>query len=221
MKRTLLALVLCLTILSLCSVVFAAGPSVAKTQASQSKHVSNDAATGLKKIFSNFGPAGDLYDATTGYFVSGTDNGFNSQEQRIAIPFTPAKNATITKVQLALQYYGFGVNGAVAAIYKDSAGLPGKTLASKLLKGFDDFGTGCCDVANWKLATPLVVKKGVQYWVVANTNAKTHDSINTFDFVFDDAPGTFAFEQEGSGWILLNASLGYAPSAARVLGTIP
>jgi hypothetical protein len=215
--------VLCLTVLSLCSLSFAAGPAAAKTNAATKHTVNHDSDTALKKIYTNYGP-GNSYDANNGYFVSGINNGFNAQKQDIAIPFTPKKASHATKVTAALQYYNFGggqTNAAVLAIYKDASGLPGKNLASKLVKNFDDFGTGCCNVATWKLATPLALKKGVQYWVVGTTNKKSADAISTWDFLFDDHPITFAFQQNDGGWILLNASFGYTGSSTAVLGTIP
>jgi hypothetical protein len=221
---------MCLTVVSLCSLTVLAADSGARvplgdvTQASQIRHAVNpDAEAAAKKIFSNLGPTGSSYDATGGYYVAGPDSALDILED-IAVPFTPKKNSTITKVKAALQYYNFGAgqtNAAVLGIYKDAAGLPGKKLSSKLLKNFEDFGVGCCDLALWKLATPLPVRAGKQYWVVATTNAKSADALNIWDFVFDDAPGTFAFQQTGTGWILVDASLGYPQAACAVYGTIP
>lgn len=223
MKKTLLAVLLCVTVLSLCSLGVAADrhPAGASTVVRNAHPVNPNADTGLKKIFTNLGPSGDLYDATVGYFVSGINNGFNGQKQDIAIPFTPKKASTVTKVEAALQYYNLGTNAAVVGIYKDASGLPGKVLASKLLKNFSDFGTGCCALANWKLATPLAVKKGTQYWIVGTTNKKSADAINTFDWVYNDAAGNFAFQQDDGGWIYLSAAYGYPPSACAALGTQP
>jgi hypothetical protein len=47
------------------------------------------------------------------------------------------------------------------------------------------------------------------------------DSVNTWDFVWNDQPGKFAFQQDNGGWILLTAADGYAPSAVAVYGTQP
>jgi hypothetical protein len=210
-------------LLTLCSVaVFAAdsraqSPQVAVTKASPVIHPMSSPPAGLKKIYSNLGSKTDAYDASNGYFVSGPDNAFNGQMQDIAIPFTPKKNSTVTQVKLPLQYYGSGFNGALVAVYNDAAGVPGKLLAKKELKNFGNFGDGCCKLAIWKLTKGVKVKKGKQYWVVGTTDKKSHDSINTWDFVFDDAAGDFAFQQDGGGWIMYNGSL----PAGAVYGTIP
>src|SRR5262249_2368922 len=138
-------------------------------------------------------------------------------KQDIALAFTPKKNATVTQVKMALQYYGSGVNGARAAIYNDKAGVPGKALAHKDLKNFGDFGSGCCKLATWKLAKPLKVKKGKQYWVVGTTDKTNSDTINTWDWVWDDHADNFAFQQDDGGWIIYNGTL----PAGSVYGTIP
>ena len=223
MKKILLVTLL-LTLWSVA--VFAAdsrarGPQQAVTNVPGVVHPMVKPWHGLKKIFSNLGSNTDLFDASNGYFVSGPDNSFNGQMQDIAIPFTPKKDSTIMEVGMALQYYGFGFNGASAAIYDDASGLPGKALAKKDLKNFHNFGDGCCKLAMWNLTKGLKVKKGKQYWVVGTTDKKSIDSINTWDFVWNDAPGSFAFQQDGGGWILLQQSDGFPPSATGVYGTIP
>jgi hypothetical protein len=172
---------------------------------------------GLKKIYSNLGSSTDAYDSANGWFVSGIDNIVNAQKQDIALPFTPKRNATIMEVGMALQYYGSGFNGAVAAIYDDASGLPGKALAKKDLKNFRNFGDGCCKLALWNLTKGVKVQKGKQYWVVGTTDKKSMDSINTWDWVFDDHPDNFAFQQDDGGWILYNGTL----PAGAVYGTIP
>lgn len=219
MKKVLLAAL----VLMLCSVsVLAAdsrahSPQAAVTTRSSVIHPMASTPAGLKKIYTNLGSSTDAYDSANGWFVSGINNTFNAQKQDIALPFTPKKNSTVTQVKMALQYYGSGVNGALAAIYSDASGLPGKILAKKDLKNFSNFGTGCCKLANWKLSKGLKVKKGKQYWVVGTTDTKNSDTINTWDWVWNDAAGNFAFQQDDGGWILYNGQL----PAGAVYGTIP
>lgn len=230
-KRTFVLLILCLLLTSLCSAApageFAVGPPQgATTQASGVKHRQPNDETRVApvKIFSNLGPLDDFYDATHGWFVSGINNLGNDIKQDIAMPFTPTRDATVTRVKAALQYYNFGggqPNGALLAIYDDAAGLPGKALAHRLRGNFDDFGSGCCNLALWTLTTPLPVKAGTQYWVVGTTNSKSMDNISMWDWVFDDAPATIAFQQNDGGWILLDQSYGYSASAVAVRGTVP
>ena len=223
MKKTLLALLLCLTLVSLCTVGFAADKSARPATASAARqqghpYVDPDAGQALKVLFSNFGPdPADLYDATNGYFVSGINNAFNAQMQDIAIPFKARANATVIGVKFALQeYLELGTAGALVGIYSDASGLPGTALASADVKITVAFGDPCCALVPWKLKTPLAVTKGTTYWVVGTTDTKTKTAINTWSFTYNDAPGTFAFQQNGGGWILLTTANGYPPSAVAV-----
>jgi len=201
-------------------------PTMATSRQNASRVVHNPSEkipANCKKIYSNFGPSGDLYDSSNGYFVSGMDNTLNGQKQDIAIPFTPAANSTIVTVKLPLQYYGYGYNGATVAIYSDASGLPGTALsgATRNPKNFQDFGNGCCDLAVVWFESGVKVTGGTQYWVVGTTNTKSMDSVNTWDFVYNDAAGEFAFQQDDGGWILLTQGDGYAPPAGAVYGTTP
>lgn len=220
MKKTLLGSLLCLTLLTLCTLGFAADkatrPAVAATAVPHSSrpYVDPDA---LKVLYSNLGtdPA-DLYDATNGYFVSGIANTLNAQMQDIAIPFKAKANATVIGMKLALQYYGYGANGARVGLYSDAAGLPGSALSAQDVRVTSNFGDGCCALTAVKLKVPVPVTQGTTYWVVGTTDTKTKDAVNTWDFVYNDAAGTFAFQQDGGGWILLTAANGYPPSAVAV-----
>ncbi len=190
---------------------------------SQVRHQELKPPVNCKKIAGNFGASGDLYDATNGYFVSGINNGFNAQKQDIAVPFTPKANSTIIQAKLPLQYYGFGFNGAVVAIYSDASGLPGSALtgATRVPQNFQNFGNGCCDLAVAWFKNGVQLTGGTQYWLVGTTNTKTMDSINTWDFSWNDAPANFAFQQDDGGWILITQSEGVAGPAYGVYGTTP
>jgi len=201
-------------------------PVSASAKASGVKHPqpNNDAIVAPMKIFSNLGQGSDLYDASNGYFVMGRDNGNFSYSQDIAIPFVPATNATVTRVKAALQYYDFGggqPNSAVLAIYTDRNGLPGKRLAKKLIGKFDDFGSGCCELALWTLSTPLPLTAGTQYWVVGTTGSQFTDTVSVWNWTFEDQPANFAFQQDDGGWLYLSERYGYAASAVAVRGTVP
>jgi hypothetical protein len=220
-RRTLLSFMLCLLVCSIAALAADRGPRGATTQASSVIHrqADNDDVVAPVKIYSNLGPADDLYDGLDGYFVG--NNPGEGVKQDIAIPFIPAQDSTVTRVKLALQYYGIGTNGALVAIYDDDDGLPGRILAKKQRGNFEDFGDGCCDLVLWTLGTPLPVKAGTQYWIVGTSNKKSKDSVNTWDWTFDEAPARLAYQWDDAGWILLNASFGYTGSAVAVRGTIP
>jgi len=224
LKRTLLGLFLCMTLVALCTVGFAADkgrPGYAATVVDKAKAhppVDQDGLTAFRLLFSNFGPdPTDLYDASNGYFVSGPNNAFNGQMQDIAIPFKARANANVVGIKYAVQeYLELGAAGFKASLNADAGGLPGASLASADVKIKISFGDPCCALTQWKLTTPVAVTKGTQYWVVGTTDQKTNTAINTWSFVYNDAPGTFAFQQDNGGWILLTAGYGYPPSAVAV-----
>jgi len=223
-NKKLLGILLCLTLLAVCSapaLAQARHPQAAATAVAPNAVPMAPLDPAFVKIFSNLGPPTNAYDATNGYFVSGHTNQFNGQKQDIAIPFTPTVDSTVMGVRFALQYYGYGFNGAAVAIFSDAAGLPGTPLAKAQLKDFLPFGSGCCQLASWRLRTGLAIKAGTQYWVVGTTNQTSMDSVNTWDFVWNDQPGTFAFQQDNTGWLLLTPADGYPPSAVAVVGTQP
>jgi hypothetical protein len=207
--KTLTRRLLSLTVLTLaCGTPFAASqrlPDREVNLASGDIHpnVSNNA--GLKTIYSNLGSKTDAYDDTNGYIVSGP-NSLNGQ-QWIAMRFTPKANATVTQIQIAVQHSpargnAEGFNLVLAA---DSAGLPGKSLHSwdrkNVPKGFT-----CCQLDTEKYAKGIKVKKGTQYWVVAQTDSKSTDTWDAWLCTWNDSTGNFAYNI-GSGWTAENSIL--------------
>jgi hypothetical protein len=121
-------------------------------------------------------------------------------------------------VKLPLQYDGYGANEVLLKIVSDAGGAPGSQLASKVLKNVEDFGSGCCNLAVWKLPVPLPVTKGTTYWVVATTNSSNMDTVNVWDLVYNDAPGVWAYQQDNGGWTVTTAADCYAVPAVAVYG---
>ena len=221
MKKSLLRMLLCFAVLTLtCGTLLAAdasrAPMGAVTVRSTVIHPMVDSDAAYKKIYSNLGTKTDAYDDANGWLVMGPTNTLYGYSQDIAMPFTPKKNATVFQIKIALQYYGYGANAATVALYKDAAGLPGKVAAHKDIKNLPTFGT-CCTLASAKFAKGVKVKKGKQYWVVGTTGSKSTDSVNVWDYLWNDATGDFAFQQQSGGWVAYNAQL----CAFAVYGTIP
>ena len=138
-------ILLCLTVLTLaCGALFAEDqrlPDRAITVRSRGHppNVRNDA--GLKTIYSNLGSKTDTYDDTNGWSVNGPKCSVCTQAPEwIAMPFTPKANATVTQIQIALQYNNSGTNGFNLVLAADSAGLPGKSLHSWDEKSLPTFG---------------------------------------------------------------------------------
>lgn len=203
----------CIAILTIaCGTVFAAQlPLIALTKGVDVVHPMHIDAK-LKTIYSNLGSKTDAFDDTQGYFVMGPTNSLYGYSQDIALPFTPKKAATLTKVSAALQYYGYGANAAVLGLYSDASGLPGKKIFQTDVKNLPTFGT-CCTLVSATSKKGVKVKKGTQYWIVGTTDTKSTDSVNTWDFVYNDAVGPIAFQQSGGGWISYTSGSAVAGAA--------
>lgn len=215
-KKMLTRALACLALLTLISSSLLAQDSRARyPQQAVAAHNSSSVVNPIEKVPSNchkiagnFGPSGDLYDSSAGYFVSGINNAITAQKQDIAIAFTPKADSTIVQAKLPLQYYGSGYNGATVAIYSDASGLPGTALsgATRDPKNFQNFGSGCCTLVVAWFKNGVHVKGGTQYWLVGTTDKKSMDSINTWDFIYNDSVGSFAFQQDDGGWLIDNSS---------------
>lgn len=155
-------------------------------------------ATKLYTIYSNLGSKTDTYTSSHGWYVSGSDSW--EGQQWMAMPFTPKKDATVTQIQIAVTYLNNkgGANGFELVLAADSAGLPGKTLHSWDLKNLPTFGT-CCKLDTVKYAKGIKVKKGKQYWVIAQTDSKSQDAADVWNYTWNKTKGNFAFNQ-GNGW---------------------
>jgi hypothetical protein len=172
----------------------------------------------LKKIYSNLGSKTDAYDWTDGWLIAGPSSPLG-EEQYIGYGFTGTKKHVATQIRAAAFYYagfGSGSNGFNFGIWSDSSGVPGKEIKGKDKKNLPTWSgqqSDCCKTQNVTIkATPL--KKGTPYWVVL-TNAKANqDAIGAWDFVYNDASGTQAYNL-GSGWSTEDVQV----SAFAVYGT--
>jgi hypothetical protein len=201
--KTLTAILFCLTMLALaCGTLFGSDQGLPDGVVNQASgdirtNVSNNA--NLKTIYSNLGTKTDTYDKTTGWLVHQANCSGSSHAQFMAMPFTPKANATVTQIQAAVQWQGSGVNGANLILATDASGLPGKTLHSWNLKNLANQYT-CCKLATAKYANGIKVKKGKQYWVVAQTDAKSLDACDVWDFAWNDMKGNIGYNL-GAGWM--------------------
>jgi hypothetical protein len=172
---------------------------------------------GLATIFSNLGKSKDAYDGTGGWIAAGPKDTYTNQQQDVAIPFTPASNATVNRIKFPFQYYGYGANAGTIALASDASGLPGAILATHDLKNLPVFGVGCCKLTFWTLKTGVPVTAGTQYWIIATTDKKSIDSAFVWDYTWNGAVGTVALQDNLGGWGTVTFLAG---PAAGVLGTI-
>jgi hypothetical protein len=193
------------------------GPKTARTAEKSTIHVpADDVSAALTKIYGNLGTKTDAYNDTEGSSLSGP-NAADGFTQFVAMPFTPKVNASVTQVQVAVQYLG-GANQINLSIYTDASGAPGTLLAGPVtVTNLPAFGT-CCTltVANF---SPVAVTAGVRYWVTADTPSTGTGS--DFEGVWDWAPKPIypQARNKGKGWVGFDGTP--AESAGEVLGTTP
>jgi hypothetical protein len=183
-------------------VVFAQAPSHVRIP-----YVDENA--GLKVIYSNLAskhPKG-LYFALEGQTLNGPNTG---SVQWDAVPFTPAADATVTKIQLPIGYiYASTSTDVIVSLNADSNGLPGNALQTWVvpINKADNFGS-CCAVYTEKGSVPVTA--GQQYWVVASTESNSDMSaawnLNTTDEV-DQVTNAY---YDGTGWYTYPTTNGIA-----------
>ena len=176
-----------------------------------------NAEAGLATIYTNLGVKKNIYDGTGGWIAAGPQDTYTNQQQDVAIPFIPVSDATVTRIKVPFQYYGYGKNAGTIALASDASGLPGAVLASRDLKNLPVFGIGCCKMTVWILKTGVQVTAGTQYWIVATTDKKSIDSAYVWDYTWDGELETVALQDNLGGW----GTVTFLPGpAATVLGTV-
>jgi len=160
---------------------------------------------GLKTIYSNLGTGTDVYYCCEGWTLSGSGGEVGGSDW-IAMPFTPTKAATLEQIDLGIGYVT-GTNQIVITLTKDKSGLPGASIHSWTVKNMPTFGT-CCTLDTIKYKKGIKVAKGKQYWITATTNAKDYDLWGAWNFTYNDATGTFAYQSGGGGWKTEDSYLG-------------
>lgn len=208
-------------VLSVCSLVvltFASPALMAQRRVDHFPHSPNvipleSPAVPLKVIFSNLGPTPtNAYNDTGGFLVLGPTS-FYGQAQWIAAQFTPKGNATVTQLQVAVEYDFYGAKGIIVGLYSDVSGNVGTPLATAAASSMPDLGT-CCQLVSVSIPA-TAVSAGTPYWV-----GVTSDDVNAPDFVgaWDNAniPALASNIDEGSWSSFTNNSPAFA-----VKGTVP
>jgi hypothetical protein len=172
-----------------------------------------DSGTATVKIFSNLGPTPTNNYAIGGYYVTGLTQ-TTTNEQWVAIPFTPKQNSTVTQLQAAVGYIS-GVKLVNIGLYADSGtNTVGAQLQQVSSNHIPAFGT-CCQLVTVNIPATAITAN-TQYWVVA-----TSDDINAPDFVgawngSNLYPNIGADVSQG-GWFTFGSNV----PAVAVKGTIP
>lgn len=189
---------------------------VAHTEEKSSIHVpAQEAPAGLQVIYSNLGKPPNAYNAVQGWGILGPSSGVT---EFIGLPFTARSDSHVSEVRVAMQYAGSGANQVNLSLYADWAGVPGALLAGPVtVTNLPEEGT-CCTLAVADFS-PLAVKAGTQYWVVADTplTGTGSDLVGQWNWVATPSV-EWAYDSGGVGW-------GQIPSdalpAGAVFGTVP
>jgi hypothetical protein len=158
----------------------------------------------LKTIYDNLGTGTNVYNCCTGWNVTGKTSQVGVQTWS-ATPFTPKTAATLTEIQIAIEWVN-GQNGAIVTLNTDKAGVPStKVLQKWVFKNLHSAGT-CCALSTGKLKTGIKLAKGKQYWVVAMCPTTTWAAWNLNS---TGAVGNLAQQNNGGSWkVYANSTLG-------------
>lgn len=143
---------------------------------------------GLVKIFDNMLPAKTYpygrYFCCIAPGIMGPANQYNSPEEWWAESFTPAVNATVTKIEVAVAWAG-GTNSVNIGLYSDSGDMPGTPLYAKDVKNLPPTGS-CCTTMSLKDKDGIPVTAGTQYWVVVSTDSADTDFAGAWNYNTSD-----------------------------------
>jgi len=181
-KKTLIGLMLCLTVLAFTMNAMAArkdgivlskdGRRTISTNAPSrgQPYIENNA--GLTTIFDNLAhkyPDG-LYWCCAGATIEGSGSG--GPEWWQAAAFTPSTSLNLTKIEIAVGYIdGIYTDVLLSLNNDDGTGKPGTVIEKWKVTGLTAFGA-CCEVET-KRSAGIPVTAGTQYWLVVSTEKKS------------------------------------------------
>lgn len=181
-KKTLIGLMRCLTVLAFTLTAMAAGKDGVVLSKDGRQTIKTDGPSkgqpylgnnaGLTVIFDNLAhkyPDG-LYWCCAGGTVEGSGGG--GPEWWQAAAFTPSTTLNVTKIEIAVGYLaGTYTHVFLSLNNDDGTGRPGIMLKKWKVSGMPNFGS-CCTVET-KTSAGIPVTAGTQYWVVLSTENKS------------------------------------------------
>jgi hypothetical protein len=198
----------CLVLLTISCVVVLAVAQVSSAQLVGESSGDMDTAhidTNLVTIYSNLGPPRDKYiccnnSSDSNWLVLGPDSYWGASEN-VAMPFTTGKaSATVTEIQIALLWDGYGTNNAEVVLASSApSGAPGKPLASWDVQHMPTEGT-CCTLVTVKSNPGVMLKANTQYFVVAKTDSKSTTAYVAWNNTYNLVRGPFYYDEAGAGW---------------------
>ena len=132
-----------------------------------------------------------------------------------ATPFTPKGNFHLARVKVAV-LNSAGTNGVTLTLNHDNNGQPGTAIRTWNLVNLPPFPS-CCRLDVVRLSKTVLVKKGVQYWLVATTGKNTEDANDSWNMNSRSIFGTVG-QRFGRGQWQITTNSALLP-AFSVLGT--
>ena len=146
---------------------------------------------GLNTIYSNLGTGDNVYDCCTALTTAGPTSPLGETVE-VANAFTPAADATISQVQVALGY-ALGTEAISVSIRSDNNGLPGTVIAQWNPKELPSLGT-CCALVTKDFSSGIPVTGGTPYWLVVRQTVTSADAWNGWNLNTSNASGPFAIK---------------------------
>ena len=81
----------------------------------------------------------------------------------VAVAFTPAADATVTKIAVSAGRQGSGHSGYELSLYNDAGGVPGTPIVTAHISKLPVYGQ-CCDLGIASDPAGIPVTAGTQYW---------------------------------------------------------
>jgi hypothetical protein len=167
----------------------------------------------LVTIYSDLGTGTKVYLSNIGWSVTGPQVPGGKVDS--ATPFTPKRNFNLVLIKPAI-LTASGTNGVRLSLNRDNNGAPGTAIKIWNLVNLPSF-PGCCKLDLARLKTPVMVHKGVQYWLVATTGKTTQDSSDSWNMNSRNIFGTVGQRFNNGSWqVTKNSAL---LPAFSVLGT--
>lgn len=167
----------------------------------------------LVTIYSDLGTGSKVYLPNIGWSVTGPQ--VSGGQVDSATPFTPKRNFNLALIKVAI-LNSAGTDGVTLTLNRDNNGQPGTAIRTWNFVNLPKFPS-CCRLDLARLKKTVVVKKGVQYWLVATTSKNTQDANDSWNMNSRSIFGTVGQRFNGGQWqITKNSAL---LPAFTVLGT--
>jgi hypothetical protein len=149
---------------------------------------------GSQTLFSDLGPAGNVYQCCNGWTVSGT--GTVGTSFTPANEFSPSMSGSVSEIDVAVGYVT-GLNSFYVALDSDNGGIPGAQLGYwGDLTSSTNFGS-CCGIISITGITGINLTAGENYWLVVGPMNVGDTTWEAWNLNNQGAMGTEQYSTDG------------------------